>query len=74
MVEGRLAYNRECGRYGLLVMDLWHKEGFHCGESVQVLINGEWVQSRFEMSGREWYLLDTDIHGDGIQYVKARVK
>ena len=32
MREGRLGYNYENGRYGLLSMDLWIDTGFHCGE------------------------------------------
>lgn len=31
-IEGRLGYNSENGRYGLLVSDLWEHTGFHCGE------------------------------------------
>ena len=30
-IEGRLGYNSENGRYGLLVSDLWEHTGFHCG-------------------------------------------
>lgn len=32
MREGRLGYNCENGRYGLLSMDLWIDTGFHCGD------------------------------------------
>ena len=31
-IEGRLGYNSENGRYGLLVLDLWEHTEFHCGE------------------------------------------
>lgn len=31
-VQGRLGYNAENKRYGLLVSDLWENSGFHCGE------------------------------------------
>ena len=34
MREGRLGYNCENGRYGLLSMDLWIDTGFHCGECI----------------------------------------
>ena len=37
MREGRLGYNCENGRYGLLSMDLWIDTGFHCGECMEVL-------------------------------------
>ena len=34
MIEGRLGYNSNIDRYGLLVSDLWENEGFHCGETL----------------------------------------
>lgn len=40
MREGRLGYNCENGRYGLLSMDLWIDTGFHCGECMEVLVDG----------------------------------
>ncbi len=39
MREGRLGYNCENGRYGLLSMDLWIDTGFHCGECMEVLVD-----------------------------------
>lgn len=36
--QGRLGYNAENERYGLLVSDLWENSGFHCGECIEVLI------------------------------------
>lgn len=42
MVEGRLGYNLENDRYGLLVSDLWEKVGFHCGERLEVMVDGKW--------------------------------
>lgn len=76
-IEGRLGYNGANNRYGLLVSDLWEHEGFHCGEPVQVRIDGEWVDSRFEMSWEsgvgEWYLVGTDISGKDIEYTRARI-
>lgn len=74
MIEGRLGYNRENGRYGLLVMDLWEVEGFHCGQIVSVKIAGEWVDTRFEMNYRnEWYLVGTDLAGNDLEFLKARI-
>jgi hypothetical protein len=34
MIIGRLGYNSENKRYGLLVSDLWEHSGFHCGEGL----------------------------------------
>lgn len=73
-IRGRLGYNSQNKRYGLLVSDLWEHEGFHCGEGLEVLVGDEWVQTRMEMSiDREWYLVDTPYHGD-LEYIQARIK
>ena len=50
MREGRLEYNYENGRYGLLSMDLWIDTGFHCGECMEVLVDDQWVLTRMEMN------------------------
>lgn len=46
MREGRLGYNCENGRYGLLSMDLWIDTGFHCGECMEVLVDDQWVKDQ----------------------------
>ena len=72
-LEGRLGYNDDNKRYGLLVTDLWEHTGFHCGESLEVLVDGEWVQTRMEMNPRqEWYLVGTPYCGD-LEFVRARI-
>ena len=53
MREGRLGYNCENGRYGLLSMDLWIDTGFHCGECMEVLVDDQWVKTRMEMNPGE---------------------
>lgn len=77
-IEGRLGYNCENDRYGLLVSDLWEDNGFHCGECLQVQIDGEWVDTSMEMdwsTGRGvWYLTGTDIRGEDIEYTRARIQ
>ena len=73
MREGRLGYNYENGRYGLLSMDLWIDTGFHCGECMEVLVDDQWVQTRMEMNlAREWYLVGTPYCGD-LEYIRARI-
>ena len=64
MIAGRLGYNANNDRYGLLVSDLWENDGFHCGEHLEVEIDGEWVPTRMEMTGGKWYLVDTPYIGD----------
>ena len=72
MRQGRLGYNEKNGRYGLLISDLWERDGFHCGEVLEVLVDGEWVQSRMEMGDGEWYLVGTPFRGD-LEYIKVRI-
>lgn len=73
-IQGRLGYNEENERYGLLVSDLWENTGFHCGEVLEVLVNDKWVKTRMEMgSDMKWYLVDTPYYGD-LEYVQARIK
>lgn len=72
MLVGRLGYNSENGRYGLLVSDLWEDTGFHCGECLEVMVDDEWVSTRMEMSAeRKWYLADIPYYGN-LEYVQAR--
>ena len=73
MREGRLGYNSNNGRYGLLSSDLWIDTGFHCGEGLEVLVDDQWVKTRMEMNpAREWYLVGTPYCGD-LEYVQARI-
>ena len=73
MVTGRLGYNSDNDRYGLLVSDIWENDGFHCGECLEVMVDGKWVATRMEMSaGREWYLVGTGYKGD-LEYIMARI-
>ena len=72
-IEGRLGYNSENGRYGLLVSDLWEHTGFHCGECLEVKVDDKWVKTRMEMDiDHNWYLVDTPYTGD-LEYVRARI-
>lgn len=72
-VTGRLSYNSANQRYGLLVSDLWEVFGFHCGQGLEVFLDGEWVPTRFEMNtSREWYLVDTPYSGD-LENISARL-
>lgn len=53
MIVGRLGYNSENGRYGLLVSDLWEDTGFHCGECLEVMVDDKWVATRMETSAEQ---------------------
>ena len=52
MREGRLGYNSSNGRYGILLSDLWIDTGLHCGECLQILLDGRWVQT-YRPKGRK---------------------
>ena len=77
-IEGRLGYNSENDRYGLLVSDLWEDDGFHCGESLQVKIGDEWIDTSMEMDWSTgsgvWYLTGTKIRGYELEYTRARIQ
>lgn len=75
MKQGTLAFNHLNNRFGLLVSDLWEIDGLHCGQSLEVLIDNKWVQTRLEMTAqREWYLVGTDKVGKDLEYLKARLE
>ena len=78
MREGRLGYNSNNGRYGLLSSDLWIDTGFHCGEGLEVLVDDQWVKTRMEMNpagmvtsvgfsalGKTFYAFEGNIHCTG---------
>ncbi len=75
MKQGVLGYNAENDRYGLLQSDLWVIEGFHCGEHLEVKLEGKWIPTRMEYdhSRKEWYLVGTELRGEALAYLTARV-
>lgn len=73
--EGRLCYNPRNQRYGLLVSDLWEKDGFHCGNHMEVYLNGEWIPTQIEMDMQEqWYLTGTDKAGTELEGLRVRIE
>ena len=73
MREGRLGYNSSNGRYDILSSDLWLDTGLHCGECLQVFMDGKWIQTRMEMdAAQNWYLVGTPYHGN-LEYIRARI-
>lgn len=73
---GKIEFNYENNRYGIINnMDLWENEGLHCGSSIEVFINGEWVKDRIEMRRNnnkdEYYLINsklTELAGIKVKY------
>ena len=69
---GYLGYNSDNDRYGILNdMDLWHNEGLHCGDGIEVYVNGEWMADRIEYFN-EWYLVYSKLKGDSLEHLKVR--
>lgn len=66
MIVGRLVYDRQSDRYKIVdkAGEVLHR-GLHCGEGLEVMIDGEWFQTRVEYGhgGRGWYLIDTPYCG-----------
>ncbi|MBP7188027.1 MAG: DUF5348 domain-containing protein [Ruminococcus sp.] len=74
MTTGILGYNSSNDRYGLLVMDLWEIDGFHCGETLEVwnYDKEQWIPTRIEMNRNGWYLVGYDA--DCLEGLKVRVR
>ena len=73
MITGKLGYNPKTQRYGLLVADLWEHTGLHCGERLEIQVDGAWIGTRMELNPkRQWYLAGTPYCGD-LESIKARV-
>lgn len=70
MKEGRLYYNTDNQRYGLMVRGEWYIDGLHCGTPLEVWIDNEWQSTRIEFD-EEWYLVG--FKGIVLYSLKARV-
>ena len=76
MKKGVLAYNDSNMRYGIIdAMDLWINEGLHCGASVEVLVDDEYIPMHIEMTiDGEWYLTDyKDLNLYDLDYLKVKI-
>lgn len=73
-IEGRLGYNSRTKRYGFLWADLWEKD-FHCGNRMQVLLDGKWIDTRIEMNSKEqWYLVGVNKTGNELENLIVRIE
>lgn len=81
MLTGIMSYNNKNNRYGLLVMDLWEIDGFHCGDPIEVwdYETEQWIPTRIEMHQQassfydRWYLVETSFCGIALEGLKIRV-
>lgn len=53
---GTLFYNSENDRIGIIYKDNTIESGLHCGQCLEVEINGQWIPTRIEMLD-DWYLV-----------------
>ena len=72
----RLGNNCENDRYGILDRDLWVDTGLHCGECIEIKVDGKWIQDRIEYDHRinNWYLVKRGLIGEQLEYLEVRVK
>lgn len=76
MTTGILGYNSANDRYGVLVMDLWHNDGLHCGDCLEIwnYETEQWIPTRIEMRwNNEWYLVGTEYSGTALEGLKVRI-
>lgn len=59
MKIGTLVPQRDTGRMDIRFSPNNYYGGLHCGETLDVKINGRWVSTRIEM-GNDWYLIGVD--------------
>ncbi|ACD22236.1 hypothetical protein FDE76_12340 [Clostridium botulinum] len=70
---GILGYNYNNERYSILnAMDLWEDSGLHCGEVLEVFIDGKWIADRIEIGKGEWYLIYSKLHGEQLEGLRIR--
>lgn len=74
MKEGKLSYNYENDRYGIINnSDLWAVDGLHCGDTFAVLVNDEWLKDRIEMDrSGTWYLVNSKLESIQLEGIKVK--
>lgn len=55
---GCLIYNEESGRMDIRFGLEEYYGGLHCGEGMEVMVDGKWIHTRIEMDiNSKWYLV-----------------
>ena len=76
-IIGTMSYNETNDRYGVKKNGEWIEDGFHCGECMEIMVDGQWIQSRIEMkfteTERGWYLVDTPFFGN-LENIQVRIE
>ena len=58
-MEGILIYNETISRPDLVLSDGSLLGGLHCGDCLEVWINGQWLTTRLEL-GDNWVIISKD--------------
>lgn len=67
MRTGILAYDPSTDRLDVLYADGHRYGGLHCGDTMEALINGEWISTRIEYAD-DWYLIGIPLESlSGLQ-------
>lgn len=51
----------------------WQIDGLHCGTAFEVFYKGEWVPTRIEYGGGDWYLVGLPLHGLAMERLPVRL-
>jgi hypothetical protein len=67
MCTGNLFYDAEARRYNIRFDLERYYGGLHCGECMDVMIQGNWKATRIEMNSEGYYLVGVPGKIDGLQ-------
>lgn len=56
MKAGMLVYDPSADRFDVLYAEGRRYGGLHCGDTMEALIDGEWIPTRIEYAN-DWYLI-----------------
>ena len=73
-MEGILIYNEKISRPDLVLSDGSLLGGLHCGDCLEVWINGQWLTARLELEDN-WVILSKDAvcklpYGQPVRFYK----
>ncbi len=61
MRKGCLIYDEGSGRMDIRFGLEEYYGGLHCGEGMEIMVDGEWIHTRIEMDlNSKWYLVGVD--------------
>ena len=61
---GYLVWESDQERYAIMCQGEKYRIGVKCGETLTVNVAGQWVDSRIDTDGGEWYLVGTPYRGN----------